>query len=373
MALVMGVGAGQAMAQEEPIRVAALYSLTGGLSSLDGPSLKGAELHVAQVNEAGGVLGRPLELVVFDTRTDQQVTATAAQEAVSSDIVAGFGQSDTTFVMAAAPTFQEAGIPFVTSGATHPMLPQWVGENMFMTAFGDDDQSYAIADYAYDTMGLRRVYVWTDNSMDFTRALTQFFVERFKERGGEIIDEDFFMMGDTDFSAQIARLEAVDPAPDGVFISAIPSEAGLTVRQIREAGIAMPIVSGDGFDTQLVATVPGPELANDVFFSTHTYLADDRPEVQSFIDAYNEMYGIPPENSFAPLGYDAIGLIVNAIETAGTAEPAAIREALAATRDYPAVTGTVSYTRETMVPPKPVSIISVHNAEFNVEEIWRPE
>ncbi len=373
MALVVGMGAGQAVAQEEPIRVAALYALTGGLSSLDGPSLKGAELHVEQINAAGGVLGRPLELVVFDTRTDQQVTATAAQEAVSSDIVAGFGQSDTTFVMAAAPTFQEAGIPFVTSGATHPMLPQWVGENMFMAAFGDDDQSYAIADYGYDTMGLRRVYVWTDNSMDFTRALTQFFVERFTDRGGEIIDEDFFMMGDTDFSAQIARLEAVDPPPDAVFISAIPSEAGLTVRQIREAGITMPIVSGDGFDTQLVATVPGPELANDVFFSSHTYLADDRPEVQAFIDDYTAKFGHPPENSFAPLGYDAIGLIANAIENAGEAEPGAIRAAMTATRDYPAVTGTISYTRETMVPPKPVSIISVQGAEFNVEEIWRPE
>lgn len=373
-ALALAAAAGPLAAQEgDPIRVAALYALTGGLSSLDGPSLKGAEVHVAQINEAGGLLGRPLELVVFDTRTDQQVTATAAQEAVSSDVVAGFGQSDTTFVMAAAPTFQEAGIPFVTSGATHPMLPTWVGDNMFMAAFGDDDQSYAIADYAFDTLGLRRVYVWTDNSMDFTRALTQFFTERFLERGGEIIAEDFFMMGDTDFSAQIDRLAAVDPAPDGVFISAIPSEAGLTVRQIREAGIAMPILSGDGFDTQLVAEVPGPELANDVWFSTHTYLADDRPEVQEFIDAYTAQHGGPPENSFAPLGYDAIGLIANAIETAGSVEPVAIREALAATRDYPAVTGAISYTRENMVPPKPVSIVAVQAGEYTVEHIWRPE
>ena len=373
-ALALAAATGPLAAQEgEPIKVAALYSLTGGLSSLDGPSLKGAELHVAQINEAGGVLGRPLELEVFDTRTDQQVTATAAQEAVSSGVVAGFGQSDTTFVMAAAPTFQEAGIPFVTSGATHPMLPTWVGDNMFMAAFGDDDQSYAIADYAYDTLGLRRVYLWTDNSMDFTRALSEFFTERFQERGGEIVSEDFFMMGDTDFSAQIDRLAAVDPAPDGVFISAIPSEAGLTVRQLREAGIEMPIVSGDGFDTPLVAEVPGPELADDVFFSTHTYLADDRPEVQEFIDAYTEMHGNPPENSFAPLGYDAVGLIANAIEQAGSAEPAAISEALANTRDYPAVTGTISYTRENMVPPKPVSIVSVQSGEYNVEEIWRPE
>ena len=372
-ALALVAAAPLAAQEGEPIRIAALYSLTGGMSSLDGPSLKGAELHVKQINDEGGLLGRPVELLVFDTRTDQQVTATAAQEAVSAGVVAGFGKSDTTFVMAAAPTFQEAGIPFVTSGATHPMLPTWVGDNMFMTAFGDDDQSYAIADYAYDTLGLRRVYVWTDNSMDFTRALTQFFSERFQERGGEIVSEDFFMMGDTDFSAQIARLADVQPPPDGVFVSAIPSEAGLSVRQIREAGITMPIVSGDGFDTQLVSTVPGPELANDVFFSTHTYLADDRPEVQEFIDAYTAHHGGPPENAFAPLGYDAVGLIANAIETAGSAEPAAIREALAATRDYPAVTGTVSYTRETMVPPKPVSIVAVKGGEFSVEHIWRPE
>ncbi len=371
-ALALGLVSADGRA-EDPINVAALYALTGGLSSLDGPSLNGAQLHVEQINAAGGVLGRPLALEVYDTRTDQQATATAAQQAVSAGVVAGFGQSDTTFVMSAAPTFQEAGIPFVTSGATHPMLPQWVGDNMFMTAFGDDDQSYAIADYAYDTLGLRRVYVWTDNSMDFTRALTQFFKERFIERGGEIIEEDFFMMGDTDFSAQVARLEAVDPAPDGVFIAAIPSEAGLTVRQIREAGMDLAILSGDGFDTPLVASVPGPEHANGVYFSTHTYLADDRPEVQAFIDAYTEKFGHPPENSFAPLGYDAIGLIANAIEQAGSAEPDAIREALAATRDYKAVTGTISYTRESMVPPKPVSIIAVQNGAFTVEEIWRPE
>src|SRR5690554_4602124 len=229
LALLGSVVPSQSEAQE-PIRVAALYALTGGMSSLDGPSLKGAELHVDQINEEGGVLGRPLELVVFDTRTDQQVTATSAQEVVSSDVVAGFGQSDTTFVMAAAPTFQEAGIPFVTSGATHPMLPTWVGDHMFMTAFGDDDQSFAIADYAYNDLGLRRVAVWTDDSMDFTRALSTFFKERIQTLGGEIVAEDFFMMGDKDFSAQIARLQALDPLPDGVFISAIPSEAGVTVR-----------------------------------------------------------------------------------------------------------------------------------------------
>jgi branched-chain amino acid transport system substrate-binding protein len=180
------------------------------------------------------------------------------------------------------------------------------------------------------------------------------------------------MMGDTDFSAQIARLKSTEPAPDIIFVSAIPTEAGLSVKQIREAGLELPIVSGDGFDTDLVATTPGPDLANDVWFSTHTYRGDDRPEVEKFIADYQEEYGIEPENAFAPLGYDALMLVVNAIERAGSAEPDAIRDALEKTRDFQAVTGTISYTRESMVPPKPISIISVHNGKFDVESIWRP-
>jgi len=370
---LLGVALLGPAAAQDPIKIAALYNVTGGMSSLDGPSLNGARLAAKQINEAGGLLdGRPVELVAIDTKTDLQETAKAAQRALSEGVVAGIGMSDTTFVMGAAPLFQEEGIPFATSGATHPELPVWVGDYFFMTPFGDDDQSYAIADYAYDELGARRVVVWTDQSMDFTKALSKFFIERFTERGGEIITDDSFMMGDTDFSAQIARLKSVDPAPDAVFVSAIPTEAGLSVKQIREAGLDLPIVSGDGFDTDLVATTPGPELANDVYFSTHTYRADDRPEVNDFIDAYTEEYGHEPENAFAPLGYDALKLIAAAIERAGSAEPDAIRDAMHETMGFQGVTGEISYTRETRVPPKPISVISVHDGEFQVETIWRP-
>ncbi|WP_113156693.1 ABC transporter substrate-binding protein [Nitratireductor sp. OM-1] len=368
LAAVMGAANAQ-----ETIKIGALYNVTGGMSSLDGPSLKGAQLAVKQINADGGLLGKQIELIAPDGKTDQQETAKAAQRLISEGVVAGIGESDTTFVMAGAPLFQEAGIPFVTSGATHPELPQWVGDYMFMAPFGDDDQSYAIADYAYDELGTRKVAVWTDNSMDFTKALSKFFVERFEERGGAIVGTDSFMMGDTDFSAQIARLASIDPAPDAVFVSAIPSEAGLSVKQIREQGITMPIVSGDGFDTELVSTVPGPELANDVYFSTHTYRADDRDEVKAFIADYKAEYGIDPENAFAPLGYDALMLVADAIRRADSAEPAKIRDALAETRGFKGVTGEISYTRETMVPPKPVSLISVHNGKYTVEEIWKPE
>ena len=298
---------------------------------------------------------------------------TGAKKALANGVVAGIGYGDTTFVMAAAPLFQQKGVPFVTSGATHPMLPKWVGDYMFMTPFGDDDQSFAIADYSVNKLGVKNVVVWTDNSMDFTKALSKFYQQRVKELGGNVVLEDFFMMGDKDFSAQIARLKNASPKADAVFISAIPNEAGLTVKQIREAGLNLPIVSGDGFDTELVTSVPGDKLANDVYFSTHTYREDNRPEVVAFVEAYEKEYGRPPENAFAALGFDAVGLIADAIQRAGTTDGKELRAALAGTQGFKAVTGEITYSRPSGVPMKGVSIISVHDGKYKVEEVWFPK
>ncbi|QLA14793.1 ABC transporter substrate-binding protein [Desulfolutivibrio sulfoxidireducens] len=360
-------------AAAEPLRIAALYNLTGGMSSIDTPGLNGARLAAKRINESGGVLGgRMIEVVGIDTETDQRVAAAAAKKALSEGVVAGVGYGDTTFVMAAAPLFMERKVPFVTSGATHPELPAWLGEYFFMVPFGDDDQSFAIAKYAMDALGARKVAIWTDEAMDFTTALSRYFKERILARGGEVVLEDHFMAGDTDFSAQVARLRNACPRPDAVFVSAIPNEAGLAVKQIRQAGLALPIVSGDGFDTELVATVPGPGLARDVFFSTHTYRGDTRPMVRDFIRDYHAAYGRDPENAFAALGYDAVALIANAIERAGSADSAPLREALDATRDFEGVTGKIAYTRANGVPLKPVAIIGVRGGAYTVERVWLP-
>jgi branched-chain amino acid transport system substrate-binding protein len=356
----------------EPIKIGALYCLTGGMSSIDTPSLDGAKLKAKLINESGGLLGgRQIEIIGVDTKTDQKASAMGAKKVLSEGIVAGIGYSDPAFVLPAAPLFQKQGIPFVTSGATLPTLPKMIGDYMFMTPFGDDDQSYAIADYTVKKLGAKKIAVWTDNSMDFTKTLSRFYKERIVELGGEVVLEDFFMMGDKDFSAQIARLKG--SGAEAVFVSAIPNEAGLTVKQIREAGLNIPIVSGDGFDTELVTTVPGPTMANDVYFSTHTYREDTRPEVLAFIEAYKAEYGRDPENAFAALGFDAIGLIADAITRAGSAEPAAIKKALSETKGYKAVTGAITYSRPSGVPVKGVSVISVKGGTYKVEEIWYPE
>jgi len=352
------------------IKIGALYGITGGMSSIDAPGLNGMKLAVKEINAAGGVLGQQIELIAVDGKTDQTTTTNAASELINvHKVVVIGGLNDSTFALAAGPIAQQAGIPFVTAGATLPSLPEQIGDFFFMAPFGDDAQAFAIADYAIDDLGAKTAYMLVDQAYDFTTALAAFFKQRFTEKGGQIVLEDIYRSGDTDFSAQIAKVQALNPPPDVLFISAIPNEAGITTRQFREAGLQMPIISGDGFDTPLIAEVAG-ELADEVFFSTHVALDNVDPKVQKFVTAYTQEYGKAPENAFAVLGYDTLNLIADAIKRAGSADPTAIRDALAATQGFPAVTGQITYAPGQRKPNKSVTIIQVQDGAYTfVKEI----
>lgn len=358
----------------DPIKIVALYNLTGGgLASIDQPSMNGAMLKAKMINDAGGILdGRMLEVTGIDTKSDLKETATAAKRSVSmEDLVAGVGQSDTTFALAAAPLFQSAGIPFVTSGATAPELPNMVGNLMFMVPFGDDVQAHAMAEYAYNTLGVRKVVVWTDNAMDYTKGLSKFFQERFTSLGGEVLLDDMFATTDTDFSAMVSRLQANSDA-QAVFASSAPDTAGIIIKQIREQGITLPILGGDGYDTDLVASVPGKELSDNVYFTTHAYVGLTTGPAEEFRAAYEKEYGNPPENAFAALGYDAMGLVADAIARAGSTDHEAVRAALAGTSGYEAVTGKIAYVGDSRVPSKPVAIMYVNKGAFELKDTVTP-
>lgn len=357
--------AAEAEAPAASIKVGGMYNVTGGMSSIDAPGLNGMKLAAKQLNEAGGVLGRPIEIIAIDGKTDQTAVTNAVSEMIEvHQVVAIGGLNDSTYALAAGPIAQQAGIPFLTAGATLPTLPEQVGDKFFMVPFGDDTQAYAIADYAIDELGAKSAYMLVDQAYDFTTALAKFFKERWEERGGTIVLEDIYQSGDTDFSAQIARLQALDPQPDVLFVSAIPNEAGITTLQIREAGLTQPILSGDGFDTPLIGEVAG-DLADDVFFSTHASLDNPDPKVANFVQAYTDEYGRSPENAFAALGYDMMNLLADAINRAGSADPAAISNALANTQGFDAVTGTITYPEGQRKPDKSVTIIQVQDGVYS--------
>ena len=330
---VLTFAAGAAEAAGDTIKIGAPANLTGALSSLDAPSLNGEKLKAKEINDAGGVLGKQIELVVYDTKSDPTVIASVGSQLVNQDqvpVIAGFTDFDS--VLALGPIAQQAGIPFVTPGATSPKLPEQVGSGMFLACFGDNVQAAAGADFLPKDLKAKSAYLISDNSTEYTTLLASYFKQAYEHNGGKLLGEDFYKSGDKSFAAQITKLKALGTKPDAVYIAAMPDDIGLVVKQMRQSGITQPIVGGDGYDTPLLLSVGG-DAANGVYYSTHAFMAEDStPAIQKFYQAYQQAYGTPPETAFAALGYDTIGLIADAINRAGSAEPAKIRDALAATK-----------------------------------------
>jgi branched-chain amino acid transport system substrate-binding protein len=350
---------------EDTINVGAIFNLTGGQASLDQPSYNGFKLAADQINAAGGINGKMIKVVSYDGKTEQTTVANNVKKMIDVDnclVVAGL--SDSNYALAAGNICQEKGIPFITSGATLPTLPDQVGDFAFLAPFGDNVQAYACADYAIDDLGLTKCYLLIDQSMEFTKTLAHFFEERFVERGGEIVLTDNYMNKDPDFSAQIDRFLNDKGGAEFLFISGVPDDAGVVVKQFRDKGVDLPIVSGDGFDTPLLIEIAG-EAADETYVGTHASLENQDPMVVEFIEAYTEAYGNPPENAFAGLGYDTMNLIADALARASDmTDPASIRDAIGETTGLKGVTGTVTYEDGSHVPTKSVTINKVENGKF---------
>lgn len=354
-----GAGSSGGSGSSDPIVVGAVYNVSGSEASIDDPGLKGFQLAAELINAKGGVLGRQIKVAYADGQSDKTTLTNVTSELINNDhAVALGGTNDSTFALAVGPIAQSAGIPFVVAGATLPTLPDQVGDDLFMVPYGDNVQAGAIADFASGELHAKTAWALVDQAFDFTTALNKFFQKQWVADGGKIVLEDTYKSGDTDFSAQIARLKALPEQPDLLFVASIPNEAGIITQQIRAAGLTQPIISGDGFDTPLVGEIAG-DLANDVYYSTHMSLDSDKPEIKDFIKAYTDKYGKAPENAFGALGFDTMNLIADAIERAGSASPQAIRDALANTHDFKAVTGTISYENGSRVPKKSVTIMEL--------------
>ena len=367
--LLLGLAASLALAgtghAADPIRIAAPFNVTGAVSSLDAPALNGAKLKVAEINAAGGVLGRPLELEIFDTKSDPSTIASVASQLVGGGkLAAGLGFTDSDSALALGPIFQKAGIPFVTPGATSPKLPDQIGDTMFLACFGDNVQAAAGAEFVLSQLKAKNVYLLRDNSSEYTTLLAKYFEEAFTKGGGAITGHDDYKSGDKSLTAQITKIKAMADKPAAIFISALPDDIGLVVKQFRQAGLMQPIVGGDGYDTPLLISVGG-KASNDVYFSTHAYMAaDSTKEIQGFIKAYNAANKTDPENAFAALGYDAVALIADAIKRANSDDPAKVKDALAATKGLVGITGTISFRPGVRVPDKTATIIGAKDEKL---------
>jgi branched-chain amino acid transport system substrate-binding protein len=351
----------------DTIKIGAGFALTGDESVIDAPAANGVLLAAKEINARGGVLGRPIDLIVHDSQYKMDVTARVAKQFAEQDkVISVIGFSDPDSVLTAGPTIQQAGLPFITPAATSPKLPTQIGDKMFLACFGDNVQAAAGAEFGFHTFG-KSVYLLVDKGVEYTTLLAGYFKAHFTDLGGTIVLEDQYEDKAIDFAAQITKLKALPKQPDFYYIAAMPYNIGPIVKQFRDAGLTGPIVGGDGYDDPTWIAAAG-KAAENVFFSTHA-LMDARngiTGIKQFFAAYKAEYGHDPENVFAALGYDTLYLMVDAIKRAGSTDAAAIQKAIEETKNFPGITGTITFSAGSHVPQKSVTIIAIKNGKYTL-------
>jgi branched-chain amino acid transport system substrate-binding protein len=213
-----------------------------------------------------------------------------------------------------------------------------------------------------------------DTSAEYTRLLGGYFKKEFAHHGGKIVIEDSYGDKTKDFTALIENIKTLSQEPDFYYIAAMPYNVGQIVKQFRDAGLFGPIVGGDGYDTPALVKTAGV-ASDNVFFTTHALMDEKHGSkpIQKFMAAYHAEYGRASDQSFAALGYDAVHLLADAINRAGSTDPAAIQKALETTHRFHGSTGTISFTAKDHVPLKAVTLIEVKNRAFTLATELEPD
>ncbi len=324
-------------ARAEEIRIGEFQSLTGASASFGISSTNGSKLALEEINAAGGVLGKKIKLITEDDRSLPGEPATIVRKLISRDkVVAILGEFASSRALEAAPIAQEAKIPMLSAGATNVKVTQ-VGDYIFRNCFIDPFQGTVMARFALKKE-YKKVAVLTDEKQDYCKGLSEAFVAEFKKEGGEIVREQSYSTGDRDFRAQLTSIKAA--APDAIFVPGYYGEVALIARQARQLGIKVPLLGGDGWNGSSLLPVAGKALDGS-FFSGHCSMENPDPTLQAFVKKYREKYNTDPDD-MAALGYDGLHILVDAIKRAGNTEAAAIRDALAQTKDFAGVTGKIT-------------------------------
>jgi branched-chain amino acid transport system substrate-binding protein len=322
----------------DEIVIGEFASLTGGTATFGRSSDAGVQLAVDEINAAGGLLGKKVRAVVEDDQSKPEEARTAVLKLLKQDeVVAVLGEVASSRSLAAAPECQRSGVPMISPASTNPKVTA-VGDYIFRVCFIDPFQGSTMAKFAAETLHAKSAAILRDVKNDYSVGLADFFRDEFTRRGGKILTDVSYSEGDIDFKAQLTAIRGV--RPDVVFVPGYYTEVGLIARQARELGITVPLLGGDGWDSPRTVEIGGAAV-NGCYFSNH-YAADDpNPIAQSFIQKFRKKYSEVPD-AMAVLGYDATQVLADAVRRAGTTDGKPLRDAIAATKDFPGVSGKIT-------------------------------
>lgn len=341
-------------ANSDLLKIGAIYNLNGSQATLDIPSSQGAITAERIINKNGGVNGVLVDLILRDGASDPETIRKQAEDLITNESVPVIiGLSDSDMVLPAAKVAAQHHIPFITSGASSPKLPEEVPDYLYLACFSDNAQGSLAAEYAYQNLSYHSASVFYDADMQYTTLLAHYFIERYKELGGTIVAQ-IPLSPKTDLLSPLKSLNSTDQ-PDFYYLALGPEDAPGAVRAVHSGQRTTPIFGGDSYDTKNL-TDAALDTDGDIYYTTHAWFEGDNlsPEVQDFMNEYKTKYGSDP-TPFAGLGYDAFMIAAKAasMNHLGTD----MREGIDQITDYRGVTGNISYENGSVIPKKSVHLV----------------
>ncbi|AKL96675.1 amino acid/amide ABC transporter substrate-binding protein, HAAT family [Clostridium aceticum] len=359
-------------AEGEVVKVGWVGSLTGDQAVWGNCEFNTVKMLFDEINENGGLLGKKVEVIGYDTRGDAMEAVNAVRRLTSQDnVVAVIGPNASGQAIAISSVLEEMQVPGIATVATNPRVT--VDENgevkpfNFRVCFIDPYQGAVAAGYAVDVLGFTKAAILYDVADDYSQGLTEFFEKTFKEKGGEIVAKEAFKFGDVDFRPQLSKIKEANP--EIVFMPYFFKEVALSANQARELGIDAVLIGGDGWPSEVLLEMAA-EAVEGSYFVNHLDFAD--PEVQDFKDTYTAKYNLPVElNGY--LAYDAVKLLESAILEAGNFDSVAIRDALK-TASVQGITGQITISPDTHNPEgKDAAIIKIIDSDYKFQQKYSVE
>lgn len=367
LALTGCSGGGSEVDDENVVKVGAVSPTTGPVATFGQSTLDAFNLAFEEINANGGVLGgKQLLLLNEDNQSKGEETGAAFRKLIEQEkVVAILGSVTTGDSLIGAPIAQQAKIPMLTPTSTAPAVTE-AGDYIFRACFLDNYQSEAMANFAIEDLNAKTAAMIVQTDSDYSVGLGEYFASTFEAAGGQIVAEEAYLQTDIDFNAILTNVKAANP--DVVFLPAYYDTVGPIMKQARDAGIDTIFLGVDGWDSsELFSLGQGAEEGG--YFCNHYSPAAEVELVKNFLGAYEEKYGKTPD-ALAALAYDAAYIMAQAIDEAGSTEPQAIRDALAAV-SFSGVSGGVTFDANRN-PIKPIWINKVKDGKYEVAKIVEP-
>jgi branched-chain amino acid transport system substrate-binding protein len=337
-----GGGGGSSTATTGDIVIGHYGSLTGSEATFGLSTSRGVQLAIAEVNAAGGINGRKVVLKEYDDKGDTKETGAVVTRLVTSDkVVAVIGEVASALSLAAAPVCQEYGVPMISPSSTNERVTK-VGDKIFRVCFIDAFQGYVGAKFAKENRNATKVAILYDQAAPYSAGLAAEFEKHFKSMGGTITSKQAYNAGTQDFSAQLNSIQST--SPEMIYVPGYYTDVANIAIQARRLGIKAPLLGGDGWDSAKLTEIGGAAIEGS-FYSNHASPDDPSPKIQGFIEKYKKAHNETPD-ALAALGYDAAGVLFEAIKRAGTTDGGPLAKAIAETKGYDGVTGTITIDKD---------------------------